>query len=148
MNINDYKFKILSYDEIKSIPAKKPDLLWRIYLWFKKTPWVQKQWMGFIIVVENYDQLHTGDMLLIDIPELSLVGFTRWVVIKKHGQYFVSDMYPETAGLIQISSIEPYLVPVLPERKLSIDSGVIVGSACMQYASELEKNGYSCETGV
>ena len=147
MNINDYKFKILSYDEIPSIPAKKPDLLWRIYLWFKKTPWVQKQWMGFIIVVENYDQLHTGDILMIIIPELS-PGVTRWAVVQKHGKYFVTGMYPETAGLIQISSTEPYLVPVLLERKLSIDSGVIVGSACMQYASELEKNGYSFETGV
>ena len=147
MNINDYKFKILSYDEIPSIPAKKPSWGKRIILWSKGTPWIQKQWMGFIIVVDNYDQLSTGDILLIDIPELSR-GLTRWAVIQKHGKYFVTGMYPETAGLIQISSTEPYLVPVLLERKLSIDSGVIVGSACMQYASELEKNGYSFETGV
>lgn len=135
-----HKFKILSAQETKLTPTKKPGLLWRLYLRFKGTPWVQMYWMKFQIVVENYDQLNFGDILAIPIVELSApFQVTEWCVMKKCGKYFVAGLYPETAGLIQITTSKPCLVPVLPERKLSMDYGYIIGSAHMKDQSSLEK---------
>lgn len=138
------KFKILDFIEVRSIQSRKPSLMQRLWLWMIGVPYVPKYWIQATMVVEKYDDHHHGDMVMISIPEMT-PSTTHWMVMAKGGVFKVGR--ENTFGCVRISNIEPYSMPVLPERKLTVEYGYTIASAHVKEPSGLEKNGYSFEIG-